>query len=123
MGKNQKPLMNKKLSLIGNLTSKNVSIRLIFLAFNWMKFNIINIFKPDCIVSNILNLLDSKQNDKIIESEDAKIKSMAVKRFEIEVREKERPIHEKVLGALYERKIGVKVLDFHFLMQLLTNWK
>ena len=55
--------------------------------------------------------LDSKQNDKIIEYVDRKIKSMTNKRHEIEVREKERPIHEKIFGALYERKIGKKVLN------------
>ena len=54
---------------------------------------------------------DSKQNDKIIEYVDGKIKSMANKRHEIEVREKERPIHEKIFGALYERRIGKKVLN------------
>ena len=42
---------------------------------------------------------------------DEKIKSMAKKRFEIEVREKERPIHEKVFGTLYERRIGEEVLN------------
>ena len=42
---------------------------------------------------------------------DAKIKSMANKRHEMEVREKERHIHEKVFGALYERRIGKKVFD------------
>ena len=45
---------------------------------------------------------------------DRKIKSMANKRHEIEVREKERPIHEKVLGALYERRTGEEVLNLHF---------
>ena len=55
--------------------------------------------------------LDSKQNHKIIEYVDRKIKSMTNKRHEIEVREKERPIHEKIFGALYERKIGKKVLN------------
>ena len=54
--------------------------------------------------------LDSKQNHEIIEYVDRKIKSMTNKRFEIELREKERPIHEKIFGALYERKIGKKVL-------------
>ena len=42
---------------------------------------------------------------------DEKIKSMAIKRFEIEIREKERDIHEKIFGALYERRIGKKVFD------------
>ena len=42
---------------------------------------------------------------------DEKIKSMAIKRFEIEIREKERHIHEKIFGALYERRIGKKVFD------------
>ena len=60
------------------------------------------------LVSNILTL-DSKQNDKIIEYVDRKIKSMTNKRHEIEIREKERHIHEKVFGALYERRIGKKV--------------
>ena len=55
--------------------------------------------------------LDSKQNHEIIEYVDGKIKSMTNKRHEIEVREKERPIHEKIFGALYERRIGKKVLN------------
>ena len=55
--------------------------------------------------------LDSKQNHEIIEYVDRKIKSMINKRHEIEVREKERPIHEKIFGALYERKTGKKVLN------------
>ena len=55
--------------------------------------------------------LDSKQKNEIIEYVDRKIKSMTNKRHEIEVREKERPIHEKIFGALYERKIGKKVLN------------
>ena len=59
--------------------------------------------------SNVLTL-DSKQNDKIIEYVDRKIKSMTNKRHEIEVREKERPIHEKVFGALYERRTGEEVI-------------
>ena len=42
---------------------------------------------------------------------DRKIKSMTNKRHEIELREKERPIHEKVFGALYERRTGRKVLN------------
>ena len=58
--------------------------------------------------------LDSKQNHEIIEYVDRKIKSMTNKRYEIEVREKERPIHEKIFGALYERKIGKKVLNLTF---------
>ena len=58
--------------------------------------------------------LDSKQNHEIIEYVDRKIKSMTNKRHEIEVREKERPIHEKVFGALYERRIGKKVLNLNF---------
>ena len=58
--------------------------------------------------------LDSKQNDKIIEYVDRKIKSMTNKRHEIEIREKERPIHEKIFGALYERRIGKKVLNLTF---------
>ena len=56
-------------------------------------------------------ILDSKQNHEIIEYVDRKIKSMTNKRHEIEVREKERPIHEKIFRALYERKIGKKVLN------------
>ena len=59
------------------------------------------IFKP----------LDSNLKNKIIESVDEKIKSIASKRLEIEIREKERPIHEKIFGALYERRIGKKVLN------------
>ena len=55
--------------------------------------------------------LDSKQNHEIIEYVDRKIKSMTNKRHEIEVREKERPIHEKIFGALYERRTGEKVLN------------
>ena len=58
--------------------------------------------------------LDSKQNHEIIEYMDRKIKSMTNKRHEIEVREKERPIHEKMFGALYERKIDKKVLNLTF---------
>ena len=58
--------------------------------------------------------LDSKQKNEIIEYVDRKIKSMVIKRFEIEVREKERPIHEKIFGSLYERKIGKKVLNLTF---------
>ena len=58
--------------------------------------------------------LDSKQNHEIIEYVDRKIKSMTNKRYEIEVREKERLIHEKVFGALYERRIGKKVLNLTF---------
>ena len=48
---------------------------------------------------------------KSIKYVDRKIKSMTNKRHEIEVREKERPIHEKVFGALYERRTGRKVLN------------
>ena len=55
--------------------------------------------------------LDSKQSHEIIEYVERKIKSMTNKRHEIEVREKERPIHEKVFGALYERRTGEKVLN------------
>ena len=55
--------------------------------------------------------LDSKQKDKIIEYVDRKIKSMTNKRHEIEVREKEMPIYEKVFGALYKRRIGKKVYN------------
>ena len=54
------------------------------------------------------------QNNKIIEYVDAIIKSMAIKRFEIEIREKEESIHQKVFGALYERRIDTKVLNLHF---------
>ena len=54
--------------------------------------------------------LDSKQNHEIIEYVDRKIKSMVNKRHEIEVREKERPIHEKVFGTLYERRTGEEVI-------------
>ena len=71
------------------------------------------LFKPYCLASNIL-ILDSKQNHEIIEYVERKIKSMTNKRYEIEVREKERPIHEKIFGALYERRIGKKVLNLHF---------
>ena len=66
------------------------------------------LFQPYSLASNVLTL-DSKQNHKIIEYVDRKIKSMTNKRHEIEVREKERPIHEKVFGALYERRTGKKV--------------
>ena len=55
--------------------------------------------------------LDLKQNHEIIEYVDRKIKSMTNKRHEIEVREKERPIHEEIFGALYERRTGKKVLN------------
>ena len=55
--------------------------------------------------------LDSKQNHEIIEYVDRKIKSMTNKRHEIEIREKEKPIHEKIFGALYERITGKKVLN------------
>ena len=55
--------------------------------------------------------LDSKQKDKIIEYVDRKIKSITNKRHEIEIREKERPIHENVFGAIYERRICKKVLN------------
>ena len=39
---------------------------------------------------------------------------MTNKLFENEIREKERPIYEKVFGALYERRIGKEVLNLHF---------
>ena len=65
-------------------------------------------------------ILDTKQNHEIIDYVDRKIKSMTNKRHEIEVREKERPIHEKVFGALYERRIGKKVLNWH-LSYLIAN--
>ena len=68
------------------------------------------LFKPYFHASNVLTL-DSKQNHEIIEYVDRKIKSMTNKRHEIELREKERPIHEKVFGALYERRIGKKVFN------------
>ena len=68
------------------------------------------LFKPYSYASNALTL-DSKQNHEIVEYVDRKIKSMTNKRHEIEVREKERPIHEKIFGALYERRIGKKVLN------------
>ena len=55
-------------------------------------------------------ILDSKQNHKIVENLEGKIKSIANKRHEIEVREKERPIHEKIFGALYERRTGEEVI-------------
>ena len=71
------------------------------------------LFQPYSLVSNVLTL-DSKQNHEIIEYVDRKIKSMTNKRHEIEVREKERPIHEKIFGELYERRIGKKVLNWHF---------
>ena len=58
--------------------------------------------------------LDSKQKNEIIEYVDNKIKSMANKRHEIEVREKEIPIHEKIFGALYERRTGEEVLNLTF---------
>ena len=70
------------------------------------------LFKPYSLASNI-STLDSKQNHEIIEYVDRKIKSMANKRQEIEVREKERPIHENVFGALYERRIGRKVINLY----------
>ena len=58
--------------------------------------------------------LDSKQNHEIIEYVDRKIKSMTNKRYEIEVREKERSIYEKILRALYERRFGYQVLHLHY---------
>ena len=100
--------MNKELSLIENQSSLNVSIRLIFLIeWSWV---LLILFKPYSLASNVLTL-DSKQKNKIIEYVDRKIKSMAIKRFEIEVREKERPIHEKIFRALYERRTGEEVLN------------
>ena len=72
------------------------------------------LFKSYSLTSNIL-ILDSKQNDKIVEYVNRKIKSMTNKRHEIEVREKERPIHEKVFGAIYERRTGEEVILFFFL--------
>ena len=78
--------------------------------FSWI---LLILFQPYSLASNVLTL-DSKQNHEIIEYVDRKIKSMANKRHEIEVREKERPIHEKMFGALYERRIGKKVLNWHF---------
>ena len=71
---------------------------------------IINIISQKSLAYNILTL-DSKQKNKIIEYVDRKIKSMTKKRHEIEVSENERHIHEKVFGALYERRIGRKVLN------------
>ena len=107
--------MNKTLGLIENLTSQKVSIRLIFLVLiEWSWVRLI-LFKPYFLASNIFSL-DSKQNHKIIESLDEKIKSMTKKRFEIEVREKEETIHGKVFEALYERRIGDKVLISHFFL-------
>ena len=63
-------------------------------------------------------MLDSKQKDKIIESVATKIKSMIYTLFENKIREKEENIHEKVFGALYERRIGAKVLNLHYLLIL-----
>ena len=74
---------------------------------------IINTIKAYFLTSNVLTL-DSKQNHEIIEYVDRKIKSMTNKRHEIEVREKERPIHEKIFGALYERRTGEEVLNWQF---------
>ena len=68
------------------------------------------LFNPYSHASNVLTL-DPKQNHEIIEYVERKIKSMINKRHEIEVREKERPIHEKIFGALYERRTGQKVLN------------
>ena len=70
--------------------------------------SIIRIIYAIFFASNIITL-DSKQNDKITEYVNRKIKSMTNKRHEIEVREKERPIHEKIFGVIYERRIGKKV--------------
>ena len=75
-----------------------------------MELSIINIFKQYLLASNALTLY-SKQKNKIIESVDKKIKSMTNKRHEIEVREKERPIHGKIFGVLYERRTGEEVLN------------
>ena len=71
------------------------------------------LFQSYSLASNVLTL-DSKQNHKIIEYVDKKIKSMAKKRHEIEIRKKERPIHEKIFGALYERRTGEEVLNLTF---------
>ena len=85
-------------------------IFLVLIDWNWV---LLILFKPYSLASNIL-ILDSKQKNSIIEYVDIKIKSMTNKRHEIEVREKEKPIHEEIFGALYERRIGRKVLKFHF---------
>ena len=74
---------------------------------NWI---LLILFNSYSLASNVLTL-DSKQNHEIIEYVDKKIKSMTNKRYEIEVREKERPIHEKIFGALYERRIRKKVIN------------
>ena len=81
----------------------------IFILIQW-SWVLLILFKPYSLASNVLSL-DSKQNHEIIEYVDRKIKSMINKRHEIEVRDKERPIHEKVFGALYERRIGKKVFN------------
>ena len=62
----------------------------------------------------IFNSLDSKQNNKIFESEDAKINSILNRLFEDETREKEEAISKKVFGALFERRIDAKVLNLHY---------
>ena len=67
------------------------------------------LFNSYSLSSNIL-ILDSKQNHKIVEYVERKIKSIANKRHELEVRENERPIHEKIFGALYERRTGEEVI-------------
>ena len=72
------------------------------------------IFYSNIFLLLICLLSDSKQKNSIIEYVDRKIKSMVNKRHEIELREKERPIHEKVFGALYERRTGEEVLNLHF---------
>ena len=81
----------------------------IFILIEW-SWVLSILFKLNSLASNILTL-DSKQKDKIIEYVDRKIKSLTNMRHEMEVREKERHIHEKVFEALYERRINKKVLN------------
>ena len=45
-----------------------------------------------------------------------KIKSIAKNRFEIEIRENEETVHGKVFRALYQKRIGDKVLISHFFL-------
>ena len=71
------------------------------------------LFNPYSLASNVLTL-DSKQNHEIIEYVDRKIKSMTNKRYEIEVREKERPIHEKNIQSIIWKKNWWRGIKFTF---------
>ena len=93
-----------------------MSIKLAFLILiGWNRVLSI-LFKLNSLTSNVLTL-DSIQNHEIIEYVDRKIKSMTNKRHEIEVREKERPIHEKNIRSIIWKKNwqkGIKSTTFYF---------